>query len=81
MTRRRQLELEAHVDRLAAEHEGRAFVDAARRFAAGLDREERDVVARMLLDRAPVGESAIAERSRAKGWVRRMLDRADRRAN
>ena len=78
MTRRRLLELEAHLERLAGEHEGPAFVEAVRRFAAQLDGEERDVVARLLLARAPAVESAVGERSRAKGWIRRMLDRADR---
>ena len=56
-------------------------MEAVRRFAAHLEADERDAVARLLLHRAPGVDAAVAARSREKGWLRRMLDRADRRAS
>ena len=44
--------LEERVDELAAEHEGVAFADAVRDFAAELGDEERAVLGEVLLERA-----------------------------
>jgi hypothetical protein len=44
--------LSEHVDALAAEHEGRAFVEAVERFAAELRDEERELLGAVLLERA-----------------------------
>ena len=41
-----------HVDALASEHEGRAFVEAVERFAGELDAEDRELLGRVLLERA-----------------------------
>jgi FixJ family two-component response regulator len=45
--------LEARVDKLAAEHEGEEFVEAIRSFGEQLSDEERDLLGRVVLDRAP----------------------------
>ena len=44
--------LEARVDKLAEEHEGDDFVDAVRRFSEQLSEHERDLLGRVVLDRA-----------------------------
>ena len=44
--------LAEHVDELASEHEGRAFVEAVERFAAELGEEDREALGRVLLERA-----------------------------
>jgi hypothetical protein len=67
-------EIAARVDRLAREHEGEAFVAAVEELASGLDQEERDVLGAVLLDRSRALQDAAAERSSAKGWIRRTLD-------
>lgn len=45
--------LEARVDKLAAELEGEEFVDAVRVFAGQLDEGERELLGRIMLERAP----------------------------
>ena len=44
--------LEARVAKLAEEHEGEEFVAAVRAFAEQLDEEERELLGRVVLDRA-----------------------------
>ena len=45
--------LEARVDKLAAEHQGDEFVESVRRFAEQLNDEDRELLGRVVLDRAP----------------------------
>lgn len=45
-------QLSSEVDRLAAEHQGRAFVEAVERFAAELDEQDRALLGQLLVDRA-----------------------------
>ena len=45
--------LEARVDKLAEEHEGDEFVESVRRFSEQLSDEERELLGRVVLDRAP----------------------------
>ena len=45
--------LEARVEKLAEEHEGPELVEAIRLFAEQLGPEEREILGRVLLDRAP----------------------------
>ncbi len=44
--------LEARVDKLAAENEGDEFVESVRRFAKQLSDDERELLGRVVLDRA-----------------------------
>jgi hypothetical protein len=67
----------AHVDELAREQQGDAFVAAVERFGREeLDRRERAVLYDVLMQRAAlrrrIGEAA-RERMRS-GWTRRMLE-------
>jgi hypothetical protein len=45
--------LEARVAKLAKEHEGEELVRAVQRFGQQLDEEERELLGRILLERAP----------------------------
>ena len=45
--------LEVRVEKLAEEYEGQELVEAVRRFAEQLEPDEREVLGRVLLDRAP----------------------------
>jgi hypothetical protein len=45
--------LEARVDKLAAEHEGEQLVAAVQDFAEQLDESDRELLGRILLERAP----------------------------
>jgi hypothetical protein len=45
--------LEARVDKLAEEHDGEELVDAVRRLGEQLDDDERELLGRILLERAP----------------------------
>ncbi len=45
--------LEARVAKLAEEHEGQALVDAVVRFGEQLDEAERELLGKVLLERAP----------------------------
>ena len=47
------------------------------RFAATLSPGERNLLQDVLLVRSGAADYALRERSRAKGWLRRMWDRAD----
>lgn len=47
------------------------------RLAATLSPAERDLLQDVLLVRSGAAGYALRERSRAKGWLRRMWDRAD----
>jgi hypothetical protein len=44
--------LEARVDKLAEEHEGDEFVESVRRFGEQLSDDERELLGRVVLDRA-----------------------------
>lgn len=48
--------LEARVDKLAEAHEGEGLVEAVRRFGEQLNDDEREVLGRILLERAPKPE-------------------------
>ncbi len=45
--------LAEHVEALASEHEGKAFVEAVERFAAELGDADREALGHVLLERAP----------------------------
>jgi hypothetical protein len=45
--------LEARIDKLAAENEGDEFVESVRTFAEQLSDEDRELLGRVVLDRAP----------------------------
>ena len=47
------------------------------RLAATLSPDERELLQDVLLERSGAAGYALRERSRAKGWLRRMWDRAD----
>jgi hypothetical protein len=68
--------LGAHVDVLAREHEGDAFVSAVNRFGhEQLDRRERRLLYDVLMERALRGRITEAARERWRsGWTRRMLE-------
>lgn len=70
----RRDEIAARVDELAREHEGPKFVAAVEKLSEGLDREGRDVLGAVLVERSGAFASAAAERAEAKGWLRRTLD-------
>ena len=68
------------MDALRGEHDGRMFAEAVERYSRGLDAEEREVLADVLLARA--GEQGAFDRGRAlqhasRGWFRRQLDKLD----
>ena len=64
-------ELERRVDELASVYAGKAFADAVRSYADGLDEDERDELKAILLRRARALEDAVEDRFEAKGWLRR----------
>jgi hypothetical protein len=68
--------LGAHVDVLAREHKGEAFVSAVGRFGhENLDRRERRLLYDVLMERAMRGRITEAARERWRsGWTRRMLE-------
>jgi hypothetical protein len=69
-------DLGAHVDVLAREHEGEAFVSAVGRFGhEDLDPRERRLLHDVLMERALRGlvNEAARERRRS-GWTRRLLE-------
>jgi len=53
--------LEARVDKLAFEHEGDEFVAAVRRFSEQLNESERDLLGRVVLDRARTRSGVTAK--------------------
>ena len=53
--------LEARVDKLASEHEGDEFVAAVRRFSEQLNESERDLLGRVVLDRARTRSGVTAK--------------------
>jgi hypothetical protein len=76
--------LEARIDALKAEHSGKDFAKAIKRFADDtLDREERDLLREILLERA-AAEAAhneeLDDRIRHGGWMRRQLRRLEESA-
>ena len=68
------------MDALRGEHDGRMFAEAVERYSRGLDEQERQALADVLLERA--GEQGAFDRGRAlqhasRGWFRRQLDKLD----
>jgi hypothetical protein len=53
--------LEARVDKLAAEHEGEELVAAVTAFSEQLDDPGRELLGKILLERAPVRRGATAD--------------------
>lgn len=74
-------EIGARIDALAAAHEGDEFVAAVERLADEVGPDGRPALQEALLERAAAEEKfqeAVRQRSVAKGWTRRMLERLDR---
>jgi len=69
-------ELERRVDELAGEHKGRAFADAIKSLAAGLDAPDEELLKDILVQRAASLDQAVMDRVDARGWFRRQWDRA-----
>jgi hypothetical protein len=53
--------LTARVEKLAAEHEGEELVAAVQAFAEQLDDDERELLGRILLERAPQRKGVTAD--------------------
>jgi hypothetical protein len=53
--------LEARVDKLASEHEGEEFVAAVRNFGEQLSESERDLLGRVVLERARMRSGVTAK--------------------
>lgn len=70
-------EIERRVDELAAAHSGKAFADAVRRYAEGLDPSAREELERVLLERARASDDAIERRFEERNWFRRVLRRIE----
>ena len=69
-------ELERHVDSLAEQHSGRAFADAIKVLADGLNGEEKELLQQILLERGGSLNQALMDRVDARGWFRRQWDKA-----
>ena len=75
--------LEARVAALAAEHEGAELVAAVQRLAAELEEDEREVLGRILLERAHergAYDAGLVGQIEAPGWFRRQLEWFERRS-
>jgi hypothetical protein len=68
--------LEWRVDELAGLHSGRAFADAIKELAAGLNGDEKELLQEILLERGANFDQAVMERVDARGWFRRQWDKA-----
>lgn len=68
--------LEWRVDELAEQHSGRAFADAIKELAAGLNGDEQELLKEILLERGASFDQAVMERVDARGWFRRQWDKA-----
>jgi flagellar biosynthesis regulator FlaF len=73
-----RITLEARVAELTARHTGPEFIEAVERFAEGLDDRERELLARILLERSTDSfRDAIAARVESQGWLRRQWTKLD----
>ena len=73
--------LEARVEELAGERE--TFVVATQRLAERLDERERELLGRVLLERANrehVEAATLSEQLQERSWLRRMWDKSEKRA-
>ena len=69
-------EIAHHVDELAREYSGPAFVDAISAYSATLDEASQEELKEIVLDRAANFDQAVMERVDAGGWFRRQWDKA-----
>ena len=69
-------EIERHVDELATELSGRAFVDAIRAYSETLDETSQEELRQVVLERAANFDQAVMERVDTGGWFRRQWDKA-----
>jgi hypothetical protein len=69
-------EIARHVDELAAEHSGRAFVDAIQAYSATLDAASQEELKQIVLERAANFDQAVMERVDTGGWMKRQWDKA-----
>jgi hypothetical protein len=66
--------LEARVEKLAAEHQGEELVTEMRAFAEQLDDDDRELLGRILLERAPVRGEVTKDYPRWSAfWPRRWV--------
>ena len=72
-------ELEWRVDDLAEQHSGRAFADAIKELAEGLNGDEKQLLPQILLDRGASFDQAVLDRVDARGWFQRQWDKASGR--
>jgi hypothetical protein len=68
--------LEWRVDELAEQHSGRAFADAIKVLAAGLNGDEVELLKQILLERGATADQALMDRVDARGWFQRQWDKA-----
>lgn len=68
--------LEWRVDELAEQHSGRAFADAIKALAAGLNGDEVELLKQILLERGATADQALMDRVDARGWFQRQWDKA-----
>ena len=69
-------DLERQVDALAEQHSGRAFADAIKLLADGLNGDEKELLQQILLERGGALDQALMDRVDARGWFRRQWDKA-----
>lgn len=69
-------DLEWRVDELAEQHSGRAFADAIKALAAGLNGDEVELLKQILLERGATADQALMDRVDARGWFQRQWDKA-----
>jgi hypothetical protein len=69
-------DLEWRVDQLAEQHSGRAFADAIKALAAGLNGDEVELLKQILLERGATADQALMDRVDARGWFQRQWDKA-----
>ena len=72
-----RLEIERRVDELADAYTGKAFADAVKSYADGLDPVSREDLEHVLLERARAEDDAIERRFEERGWFRRVLRRIE----
>ena len=68
--------LERRVDELAEQHSGKAFADAIKELAAGLDSGDAELLREILLERGASFDKAVMDRVDARGWFQRQWDKA-----
>ena len=72
----KRADLERRVDELAEQHSGRAFADAIKALAAGLNGDEVELLKQILLERGATADQALMDRVDARGWFQRQWDKA-----